>query len=670
MNKLIRFIATGLFFTFSTAYAGIERVSVSSTGQQGNDETGFQSSTSADGRFVVFSSKASNLVVDDTNGIEDLFFHDRNTGMTERINVSSTGEQANDHPSRFSSRGHSSISDDGRFIVYSSPASNLVPDDTNNEVDVFVYDRETNVTERVSVSSNGSQSSGADISRRSTNISADGRFVLYSSQADNLVDGDNNNVRDVFVHDRDTRITERVSVSSNGAEGNASAVREMLISADGRFVYFASEASNLVDDDTNNSIDVFVYDRDTRVIERVGDGLGHFARNSVDVSADGRFLVYQSDENNLVPGDMNGRTDIFVYNIQTNETELIPIPYEPSVSERISLIPLISGDGRFIAITYLREHQGTGVIRVDGHVHDRTTGRTVLVTTGLDGIQPANAAAFINFISTDGRYLSINTVASNLVEDDTNFRRDIFVADNPLADSNSELITIEVLINGKARETLGDAAQMLTGTLYEVSYKVTNNSPDRLTGVQIFEDGDLVCDVYALDPGQTKQRSRCKTSRTVLSGDNQLHPIVTGKVSGAPTRLTNDTDAYYTGIDNASGELRVTHRINNINADRKSQAPTLGSSQASVSFKIENTSDIELYRVKTYHDPASPVNSGWDQQCFIGILKPGQIRYCKRDISLSNSGLNRALGWAQGKRSFVSPTGSVNAYNQTYFIVP
>ena len=179
-----------------------------------------------------------------------------------------------------------------------------------------------------------------------------------------------------------------------------------------------------------------------------------------------------------------------------------------------------------------------------------------------------------------------------------------------------------------------------------------------------------MCDVYALNPGQSKQRSRCTASRTVLGGDRSVRSIVSGKVAGALTVLTNNTDSFYTGIDNANGGLKLTHRINNVNADIESQAPALNSAQAIVPYKIENTSDIEFYRVKTYHDPASPVNSRWDLQCFIGTLMPGQIRYCKRDIDLSPSGLHKAWGRVQGKPSSVSPANTINATNPTYFIVP
>ena len=200
---------------------------------------------SADGRFVAFSSDASNLVAGDTNGRGDIFVRDRLTGTTERLSLASDGTQAN---------RLTSISADGRFVTFSSSASNLVAGDTNRQADVFVHDRLTSTTERVSVASDGTQANG-DSSFPS--ISADGRFVTFVSRASTLVAGDTNSRDDVFVHDRQTGTTERVSVASDGTQGNRNS-RFSSISADGRFVKFDSAASNLVAGDTNFTYDIFV----------------------------------------------------------------------------------------------------------------------------------------------------------------------------------------------------------------------------------------------------------------------------------------------------------------------------------------------------------------------------------------------------------------------------
>jgi hypothetical protein len=239
---------------FITGLLGLtERVSVSSAGDQGNGDS-YCPSIDADGRFVAFYSEASNLVPGDTNGKPDFFVHDRETGLTERVSVSSTGEQANGWPGSTTA----SISADGRYVAFSSWATNLVPGDTNGQMDVFLRDRLAGTTERVSVSSSGAQGNNES---GGAAVSADGRFVEFGSYASNLAPGDANGKRDIFVRDRLTGLTERVSVSSFGDEGDDDSQYPTGISADGRFAVFDSLASNLVPGDTNGHVDVFVHDR-------------------------------------------------------------------------------------------------------------------------------------------------------------------------------------------------------------------------------------------------------------------------------------------------------------------------------------------------------------------------------------------------------------------------
>jgi len=225
---------------YSDVLAFTERISVASDGTQGNSGSA-NSSISADGRYVVFDSTASNLVSGDTNNYPDIFVHDRVTGITSRISIAPDGTQGNGLSS------HPSISADGRYVAFESYANNLVSGDTNNTGDIFVYDRITGITSRVSVASYGTQ--GNNISVNSS-ISADGRYIAFDSDASNLVSGDTNNFRDIFVRDRVTGITSRISVATDGIQGNSFA-NFPSISADGRYIAFGSNASNLVSGDTN-----------------------------------------------------------------------------------------------------------------------------------------------------------------------------------------------------------------------------------------------------------------------------------------------------------------------------------------------------------------------------------------------------------------------------------
>jgi Tol biopolymer transport system component len=281
------------------------RVSVASDGTQANGGS-FTPSISANGRYVAFASIAVNLVSGDTNGVQDIFVHDRQTGATTLVSVAIDGSEGNGDSEEVS------ISADGRYVAFRSWASNLVSGDTNNLPDIFVRDRQTGQTTRVSVASDGTQANNFSFE---PSISADGRYVAFMSWANNLVSGDTNGDWDIFVHDRQTGATIRVSVATGGGQAAGRSQRPS-ISADGRYVAFASSASNLVSGDTNNHPDIFVHDRQTGVTMRVSvasDGTQTYVFSfDPSISADGRYVAFGSEADNLVSGDTNGRYDIFV----------------------------------------------------------------------------------------------------------------------------------------------------------------------------------------------------------------------------------------------------------------------------------------------------------------------------------------------------------------------
>jgi Tol biopolymer transport system component len=333
------------------------RVSLASDGTEGNHWSS-NPSISADGRYVAFYSYASNLVSGDTNGKADIFVRDRETHQTTRVSVDSHGLQANDNS------WNVSISADGRYVAFLSYASNLVPGDTNSCSiytggrcpDVFVHDRGTQQTTRVSVASDGTQSNNES---GQPSIAADGRYVAFYSSGSNLVPGDSNGRGDVFVHDRQTGGTVRVSVASDGTEGNGWSLWP-AISAGGRYVAFESGASNLVAGDTNGSYDIFVHDRQTGETTRVSvasdgtqgnDDSGNDGELTHSISADGRYVAFQSRASNLVDGDNNGREDVFIHDRQTSRTTLVSVAMGGGVGNDRSILSSISADGRHVAFT-------------------------------------------------------------------------------------------------------------------------------------------------------------------------------------------------------------------------------------------------------------------------------------------------------------------------------
>ncbi|MCH8813928.1 MAG: PD40 domain-containing protein [Chloroflexi bacterium] len=348
------------------AAGDIERVSVHSIGGEA-DATSNDPAISGDGRFVAFNSKATDLVASDTNGTQDIFVHDRQTGQTTRVNVDSLGGEANG----FSA--NAAISGDGRFVAFYSDATNLVDDDTNDSRDIFVHDRQTGQTTRVSVDSLGGEADGNSFG---PSLSDDGRFVAFSSQATGLVTGDTNGTSDVFVHDRQTGETTRVSVDSLGGEADGSSSAP-AITGDGRFVAFDSSATNLVTGDTNGVRDVFVHDRQTSQTIRVSfDSFGGEAddfSSAPAITGDGRFVAFESNATNLVAGDTNGVLDIFVHDRQTEETTRVSVDSLGGEANGGSSSPAISSDGRFVAFdsvaTNLVPGDNNGVR--DIFVHDR-----------------------------------------------------------------------------------------------------------------------------------------------------------------------------------------------------------------------------------------------------------------------------------------------------------
>jgi Tol biopolymer transport system component len=373
-------------FVHDRLSGAIERVSVDSSGNQGNTNSDTPS-ISADGRFVAFESYADNLVPGDTNHRRDVFVHDRLSGTTELVSVDSGGLQGDDISIA------PSISADGRYVAFQSDAHNLVPGgDTNAGPDTFVHDRLSGTTERMSVDSGGVQGDGASTA---PSISADGRYVAFQSSSHNLAPGaDTNASPDIFVHDRLSGATERVSNDPSGAAGSGSSSAPS-ISADGRYVAFVSEANDLVPGDTNGQSDIFVHDRLNGTIERVSLDSGGVQANGANgfsrppISADGRFVAFDGSSTNLVSGDTNGFFDVFVRDRSSGTTERLSVSSNGVQGDSDSSQPSISADGRYVAFDSAASNLVSGDTNQawDVFLRDRNaTGWTSLCDPGFAGV--------------------------------------------------------------------------------------------------------------------------------------------------------------------------------------------------------------------------------------------------------------------------------------------
>jgi Tol biopolymer transport system component len=399
-------------------------VSVDSAGVEGDQPSGLYGiSISADGRYVAFESEAANLVPGDTNGKSDIFVRDRQLGTTERVSIDSAGAEGNGD-SYFPS-----ISADGRYVAFWSNADNLVPGDTNGTFDVFVRDRQLGTTERVSIDSAGVEGNSDSVQ---DSISADGRYVAFSSIATNLVTGDTNGNEDVFVRDRQLGTTERVSIDSAGAEGN-NASYSPSISADGRYVAFESQATNLVSGYTNGGWDIYVRDRQLGTTEGASvdsagiQGTGSSSRPSI--CSDGRYVAFYSDGNDLVDGDTNGTSDVFVRDRQLGTTERVSVDSAGIEGNSLSYDSWISADGRFVcfvsAATNLVPGDTNGYR--DIFVRDRQLGTTERVSIDSAGAE-GNSDSYLPSISADGRFVAFLSSANNLVPG-YNGSWDVFIRD-------------------------------------------------------------------------------------------------------------------------------------------------------------------------------------------------------------------------------------------------
>jgi Tol biopolymer transport system component len=408
-----------------------QRVSVSSTGTAGDDFS-VLAAVSADGRFVAFWSFASTLVPGDTNGTSDVFVRDRQAGTTERVSVDSRERQAVGGGQFDTNFGRPAISADGRFVAFASSATNLVKGDRNQSADIFVRDRVAGTTERVSVTGRKTEANGESSGPA---LSPDGRFVAFTSFADNLAAGDTNFTSDVFVRDRQTATTERVSVNSSEEGGNNSS-SDAAISPDGRLVAFDSSATNLIPGDVDDAaLDVFLRDRQTGTTEGISttqppSGLVLHSR-SPSLSADGRLVAFDSWESNLVPGDTNGRFDIFVFDRQTQTTERVSLSSAGIEGNNDSIGPSISADGRLVAFTSDADNlvTGDGNFDLDIFVRDRQAQTTVRASVATDGTETGFELGSLNAaLSADGQVVAFESEGA-LVPEDSGFPVDVYVHD-------------------------------------------------------------------------------------------------------------------------------------------------------------------------------------------------------------------------------------------------
>jgi hypothetical protein len=403
-----------------------ERASLGSAGEEG-DGTSYFAVISRDARYVAFASGASNFDPADTNGIYDVYRHDRVTGTTVRVSVDSSGVEADGPSTPYG------ISDDGNLVLFISKATNLVPGDTNQYDDAFVRDVAAGSTERVSVDSSGNGSDGHCFDAA---ISGDGRYVVFSDDGTNLVTGDHNFTTDVFLRDRSTGTTTRVSVSSNGSEANNASL-EAAISRDGSFVVFESFATNLVGKDPYSYLDIFMRDVAAGTTSQISlrhDG-GRPAGDSwtPTISDSGDRVAFISTASDLVAGDHSG-WDVFVRDVPAATNLRASLSSTGDEPNQNILEACISGDGAFVAFVTGASNLVEGDVNgwEDVFVRSFSNSMTTLESVSNDGVG-ANWNCGRPALSADGGSISFESLADNLVANDSNALWDVFVRSRVIA---------------------------------------------------------------------------------------------------------------------------------------------------------------------------------------------------------------------------------------------
>jgi Tol biopolymer transport system component len=440
-------LLTAAFSPSAMAAAVTERVSITSAETQipaGSFRYGYGAEISSNGRFVVFESKSELLAPRDGAGL-DLFVRDRRRGTTRTVSerIKPGG--------RYSGAYNPSITADGRHVAFTSVSDNLVPGDTNKSTDLFIRDMRRGTTSRVAPRGRRQMSPGGAVG--SPSLSADGRYLAFSSPSEEWARGGAKGKWDVFLHDRRTGTTRLVSRAADGGPANGYSDPVML-AADGRHVAFWSRATNLVRGDRNRRPDLFVHDRVTgdtvrATVSSTGQEAAFprpgYVATFGSISADGRRVAFMSRAENLVPGDTNRQSDVFVHDLRTRQTMRVSVTSageqvceEPQFPRYVACSALghISADGERVAFVSDAPElvPGDGNRATDVFVHDLSTRQTMRVSVDSAGGEVCERRRLHRddcnsqpAISGDGRYVAFLSRAADIVPGDSNGRTDVFV---------------------------------------------------------------------------------------------------------------------------------------------------------------------------------------------------------------------------------------------------
>ena len=613
--------------------AGVPELLSKAIGVTGNNYS-YDEHISADGSKVAYVSYAANLVPNDTNAVNDVFLRDLVLGTNQLISVNAANNGSGFFPADqpcLSSDGHyvayhltlpndgngnptgdiylrdtvaktnllislnrfgtaggngdshdPEITPDGKFIVFGSTAANLVSNDVNGILsDVFIRNRTNSAVELVSLNAAGTASANGHSDFPT--VSDDGRYVAFESFASNLGPADSNSHYDIYVRDRQTGSNILCSPNLAGTSGGNADSYFALISANGRFVTFLSDASNLVAGDTNNATDIFVFDLNTRALQLVSRTPGGVPGNGISgfpsISADGRYVAFESGATNLVANDSNGDLyDVFVRDLIAGTTTLVSVNCAGTSSgNEASYAPQISGNGRYVAFqTYASDLVPGDFSKFTGNIlrRDLLAGSTTLVSQNRTLLGGGNNYSYGSSISYSGGGIAFISAASDLILDDANFTEDIFAW---LAATNGGSIDLAL---GKT----ASAASVAQGAGITYTLAITNY------GIAI-ASGVVVTDAL---PASLSFVSATSSQGTVANNSG----LVTGNVGtlnpGAGLRLTINVTATTAGyVTNTATTAANTSDLNS--ANNTGSAIVLVTAPAAPALSVMVTNGSQLF---------------------------------------------------------------------------
>ena len=564
-----------LLFTTSAAFAQRPTlVSVALDDTAAADNLSEDPVVSANGRFAAFHSHAFNLVPNDFNGRRDVFMRDLQTGTTTLVSMNLSGTGPGNGTSQ-----KPTISADGRYVAFESDASDLVPNDTNTESDIFLRDLQTGTTTLVSV--NNSHTGGGNQSSLNAVITANAQYVAFSSFASDIVNIDNNNTVDIFVYSIAGGQMRMVSCDlSCTSPGNAASYMPNLpkdkapravFSSDGKFLVFESQATNLTGtpDPNGHSPDVFVRNLDVGITKVLSaDPLLTATANGSSttpiISGNGRFVFFQSTATNLTPNDTNSGLDLFVCDLNSNEKTLVSVTTTntgSNIHPNSQFFPVASDDGRYVifqsnAKTYVTNDSNN---EIDVFRRDLQTNTTTLISVNTSGGTNAGDSVLGAVMSANGRFVAfIGFGAAFTTIPDTNGRGDVFVRDVDLGTTT----LLSTNMAGTAAANLGATYPVISADGRFVFFE--SSSPDLVpnntanTSTSIFAtalNGRARLDVSALNLNETAGSASITVSRT---GNTSDALIVQYRTVSGTARSPADFSAILGSLTFAAGETTKT----------------------------------------------------------------------------------------------------------------